>query len=340
MVLRPSFGSWAHSMGTTLKRTRVIAALVLLTVLPFACAHAPHVTSQTANDVPAGFRTEKAMNRAIRDGKLPRAQVDVNEVGRVVIIPGVQYAHDEERNVLDVYAPREMHGPAPVILFVHGGAWDHGDKQSCAPYAVHFAARGYLCASIEYRLAPGAPFPAAVDDVRAAMVWVRDHADKFGGDAGRIALVGQSAGAHLGMLAAYDTERAPLAPACVAELYGPVDLTTPAARRMKAVRRFLGATYRAAPELYRRASPVSYVSSTSPPTLLIHGTTDTLVSVRQAEALANALATSGVPHRFVRLEGWGHAMDRAAPAFAFCADELDRFFRRYLRPGHPEATGN
>ena len=271
------------------------------------------------------------MNHAVRAGAVSRTAVGLADVARVSITSDIAYADRSERNVLDVYRSRDPHADAPVLLFVHGGAWDHGDKKSCAPYAIHFALRGYVCVSMNYRLAPDAHFPAAVDDVRAAFTWVRDHAAELGGDPDRIALVGQSAGAHLVLLAAYDRARLAAAPKCVVEFYGPPDLTDPAARRLKPVRGFLGAKYRAEPDRYCEASPLAHLTPQSPPTLIIHGTVDALVPIRHADALARALEAAGVDHTYVRLEGWGHAMDRAEPAFAYCADAMDRFFQYHLR---------
>ncbi len=271
------------------------------------------------------------MDRAIREGDVPRTGVAFADLARVAISPDVAYADRSARNVLDIYRSRDARDRAPILLFVHGGAWDHGDKKSCAPYAIRFALRGYVCVAMNYRLSQEAPFPAAVDDVRAALAWVRDHAAEFGGDAERVALVGQSAGAHLAMLAAYERDRTVASPKCVVEFYGPVDLTDPKARTMKSVRRFLGAKYRSAPDRFRVASPMAHVSSQSPPTLILHGSVDDLVPIRQADKLAHALESAGVPHTFVRLDGWGHAMDRAAPIFEVCASAMERFLKQNLR---------
>jgi acetyl esterase/lipase len=270
------------------------------------------------------------MNRAIRNGDVPRTGVNLADVARVIIARDISYADVSPRNVLDVYRSRDARDRAPVLLFVHGGAWEHGDKKSCAPYAIRFALRGYVCVAMNYRLSQDAPYPAAVDDVRAAMAWTREHAPEYGGDGERIGLVGQSAGAHLAMLAAYGGGKEAIAPICLVEFYGPADLADPAARNMKSVRRFLDGTYRKAPGRYRDASPLSRVTPHAPPTLIIHGTVDTLVPVRQADALARALETAEVPCTIIRLEGWGHAMDRAGPVFAYCADAMERFLRRYL----------
>ncbi|MDZ4858319.1 MAG: alpha/beta hydrolase [Candidatus Hydrogenedentes bacterium] len=281
---------------------------------------------------PAGYANEKAIRKAFRSGALAKTSIDLGDLAKVVIHRDLVYAAASSRNVLDVYRPRESIAPAPIVLFVHGGAWDHGDKKSLGAYAAHFAARGYVCMSMNYRLSDNAPYPAAVDDVRTAVAWARANAANHGGDAGRIALVGYSAGAHLVMLCAYKEPGLPEVQ-CVVDMYGPVDLTAAYARRMKAVRVFLDGSYREVPDRYRAASPLTYVRSAVPPTLIVHGDADDVVPVEQAETLARALEKNGVRHEFQRLAGWDHAPDRAAPVFRHCVIVMDRFFKDVLAGG-------
>src|SRR6185295_18595915 len=97
----------------------------------------------------------------------------------------------------DHYRPKKVTGAAPAVVVVHGGAWCHGDPSQAAGNALHFARRGIATVSISYRLAPAHQFPAQLDDVRHGLRHVRAHADGLGIDAGRLALLGLSAGAHL-----------------------------------------------------------------------------------------------------------------------------------------------
>src|SRR5437870_12826646 len=136
----------------------------------------------------------------------------------------------------DHYRPRRVTGPTPAVVFVHGGAWVHGDPSQAAGNALHFARHGVATISISYRLAPRHRFPAALDDVRRGLRHVRAHAAELGVDPERIALMGLSAGAHLAMLAHLAAGIPALAPElpaelCVAETvralvlhYGPYDL--------------------------------------------------------------------------------------------------------------------
>ena len=100
----------------------------------------------------------------------------------------------------DHYRPKKVDGLAPGIVFVHGGAWVHGDPSQAAGNALHFARHGIATVSLSYRLAPRHRFPAALDDVRRGLRHVRAHAEELGIDANRIVLLGLSAGAHLAML--------------------------------------------------------------------------------------------------------------------------------------------
>src|SRR5437870_10100298 len=114
----------------------------------------------------------------------------------------VVYAHADGVPLrFDHYRPGKVTGAAPAVVFVHGGAWMHGDPSQAAGNALHFARRGIATFSISYRLAPAHRFPAPLDDVRRGLRFVRAHATELGIDPARIALMGLSAGAHLVMLA-------------------------------------------------------------------------------------------------------------------------------------------
>src|SRR5436309_10200776 len=138
----------------------------------------------------------------------------------------------------DHYRPRKVTGAAPAVVFVHGGAWMHGDPSQAAGNALHLARRGIATISLSYRLAPTHRFPAPIDDVRHGLRWIRAHADELGIDPRRIALLGLSAGAHIALMAHVAPALPELAVALPPELrdvpedvrgivlhYGPFDLT-------------------------------------------------------------------------------------------------------------------
>src|SRR5207253_3795380 len=131
----------------------------------------------------------------------------------------VVYAHADGVPLrFDHYRPRKVDGPAAAVIFVHGGAWMHGDPSQAAGNALHFARRGIATISLSYRLAPAHRFPAPLDDVRHGLRYVRAHAGELGIDAQRLALLGLSAGAHLVMLAHLGRDIAALAPSLPAAL--------------------------------------------------------------------------------------------------------------------------
>src|SRR5690348_9554000 len=186
----------------------------------------------------------------------------------------------------DHYRPRKVDGPAPAVVFVHGGAWMHGDPSQAAGNALHFARRGIATVSISYRLAPAHRFPAPLDDVRRGLRHVRAHADELGIDPERIALLGLSAGAHLAMLAHLAHGIPELAPDLPPELrgvsesvravivhYGPYDLarSRPFPDGIDPGAELLGPR-RGDPAWVRLASPVHHAAQASAPVLLIHGT--------------------------------------------------------------------
>jgi acetyl esterase/lipase len=116
----------------------------------------------------------------------------------------------------------------------------------------------------------------------------------------------------------------------VVDIYGPADLTTEYARNQRLVNAFIGHSYDENPELYREASPVSYLSSSCPPTLILHGTSDTLVPVSQSDTLKSRLDALGVPCEYYRVPLWPHAMDIAKRVNDFSQKKMEVFFEKYL----------
>ncbi|HPI73238.1 MAG TPA: alpha/beta hydrolase [bacterium] len=242
---------------------------------------------------------------------------------------------------LDLYRLKGSRVRSPVLVFIHGGAWKSGDKRDYRVYLVPFAAKGYVTISVAYRLSREAPFPAAVQDILCAVTWIQNHAEGYGMDANRISLIGGSAGGHLAMMAAYAMEAPLLQSECngdsakhkvraVVCIYGPSDLTTPAARENSAVVKFLGKTWDQAPDLYAQASPLFWIDGQDPATLLFHGTLDELVPVAQSDSLAARLQQAHVPVVYHRLRGWPHTMDLAQRVNDYCFYHMNEFFIKYL----------
>jgi len=236
---------------------------------------------------------------------------------------------------LDVYRPAAA--AAPGLVFIHGGGWEAKGKEYYSYWAARYAGMGYVCVSVEYRTSNEAPYPAAVDDCRDAVRWMRARAGELGLDPGRIAVIGQSAGGHLALLTAYAPGGGADAPVqAVVAYYAPTDLADTHLREYDVVRKFLGAAYGEDPDRYRDASPIAHVRPGLPPTLLLHGTIDALVPIRESERLAAALAEAGVPHYLLRLEGWDHSFEVVKAVNAHCMPIQDAFLSASLAPAAAE----
>ena len=251
-------------------------------------------------------------------------------------IKNVEYKNiNGESLQLDLYKPKNISQPAPLLVFVHGGSWVKGKRADMLALVIDFAERGYITATVSYRLGR---YPHAVQDVSDAVNWFYNHANDYGYDPDRIALVGASAGAHLAMLAAYGWEDKTKSDStnkghrvkAVVNIFGPVDLTTDFARNRPMTRAFLGKSYEEAPELYKEASPIKYVHANVPPTMIIHGTSDELVPNSQADLLKAKLDSAGVPCADYRFPLWPHAMILVQRAYDYCPPKMTDFFEEHL----------
>jgi acetyl esterase/lipase len=219
---------------------------------------------------------------------------------------------------LDMYKPPTSGGgpkQGPGVLVIHGGGWQSDDSQELATLNRYLAGRGYLVAAINYRLAPQHKFPAALEDVRQAINYLKTHAADLGLDANRLVLLGRSAGGQLAMLAGYN----PVDPAIrgVIAFYAPPDLrfsyTFPANPAVLDSRglleAYLGSDPDHIPNTYLAASPFYFVGSATPPTLLIHGVRDELVAFAQSERLTARLAANGRRQFLLEMPWATHACD-------------------------------
>lgn len=211
---------------------------------------------------------------------------------------------------LDLYLPPDAR-KAPAVVFVHGGAFRHrtardgGTFRDFPAALASVAARGYVVASVNYRLAGEARFPGPVQDVGLALHWLREHAADYGLDAGRIVLWGSSAGGQIAALIGTACGT-PLAPECVQgviDWYGIIDLESnpvelgradaPEAYAIQSA--YLGCNpAQCPPGLARSASALAYIDASDPPFLIQHGAADTTVSPRQSQRLHAALRAAGV----------------------------------------------
>lgn len=217
---------------------------------------------------------------------------------------------------LDAFVP-DGPGPFPAVILVHGGGWTGGDKSGgpkkayIAPMHEPLGEAGFAWFSINYRLAPKHPYPACIEDVEAAIRWVKANAAEYRIDPQRIALSGESAGAHLVALAVSRGE-AGTRVAAVVPFYGRFDLTefqagAPLTKNIAALSGRENFDEQARVVL-TEASPLRRVKRGSPPFLLVHGTADATVPFQQSVALQQALQEAGVPCELIAVEGGVHGM--------------------------------
>jgi acetyl esterase/lipase len=275
---------------------------------------------------------------------IPRSS-SIHELATDVVYAEV----DGEPLRYDHYRPRQVTGPAPCVVFVHGGAWMHGDPSQAGGNGLHFARQGIATISISYRLAPAHHFPAPLDDVRRGLRFVRAHAAELGVDPDRIVLLGLSAGAHLAMLAHLAGALPELSPDLPAELrdvpedvravmlhYGPFDLRRgrPMPDGTDPTAELLGPR-RSDARWTELASPVLHAAHASAPVLLIHGTADVVVSYRESVRMHEALAGAGKDAELLLLEGAPHAfqIDWRGETNRRANAAMDAFLARHLGIG-------
>jgi acetyl esterase/lipase len=234
---------------------------------------------------------------------------------------------DHPSQLLDVWRPKDLPvEPAPVMIFVPGGAWIHGGRQ-LQGYALmsYLAQQGWVCLSVNYRVAPHHRWPRHITDVKTAIAWARANVDRFGGDRNFIAIAGCSAGGHLAALAGLtpnDPEMQTELPDgsdtsvdAVVGIYGRYDWedrSTPERDRFVdflervVVKRKIDRH----PEVFRKASPIAAVHPDAPPFLVVHGSRDSVIPVAQARSFVERLrAVSRSVVSYVELPGAGHGFD-------------------------------
>jgi acetyl esterase/lipase len=237
---------------------------------------------------------------------------------RYSVSPNVVYVEaDGWQGRADVYRPTRAAGPVPTVIFFHGGGWIRGDKEGPVLHVMPYIAMGFAVMNVEYRVAPQALAPAAVQDGRCALRWVYRNAARYGFDTTRVVVTGHSAGGHLalttGILEA-DAGMDDLCPgeerlraAAVVNWYGITDVPDLLAgpnRRGWAVDWIGEGEARRA--LATRLSPLSHVRAGTPPVLTIHGDADPTVPYDHAVRMHRALEEAGVPNRLLTIRGGRH----------------------------------
>lgn len=309
-----------------------------------------------APSAPKGYATTAEVHAAVMSGKVPIIDRNAPLPEGVIETKDIEYGNigGTRPLLLDLYQPAEAASELrPALIFIHGGAWKSGNRSDYKYYTGLFAKRGYVVATISYRFSSEAKFPAAVEDAKCAVRWMRAHASDYHVDPDKIAVIGGSAGGYLALMVGYTSDIPEFEGSggnagvrsrvqAVVDLYGPVDLTAPEAQKADVVKAFLGKTYEEDPDLYVKASPITYLTPDDPPTLILQGTVDDTVPVTQSDLLAKKLKALGIFYLYDRLEGWPHTMDLAKEVNDRCqyymVEFFNKVFNRAARPAEAPAS--
>jgi len=237
---------------------------------------------------------------------------------RYWVQPDIVYQGSSGQSLkLDVWYQHDIKTPSPTLVYIHGGGWIFGTKESSVLQFLPFLERGWTVVNVEYRMANTALAPAAVEDTRCALRWVFRNAQQWHFDTTKVVLTGHSAGGHLSLITAmlpegtgldnqcYGTEK--LNVAAVINWFGITDVNDiikgPNLKNYGAM--WLGSQPNAE-EIARRVSPLTYVRAGLPPILTIHGDKDDVVPYSHATRLHEALDKVKVPNQLLTIEGGGH----------------------------------
>jgi acetyl esterase/lipase len=229
-----------------------------------------------------------------------------------IIYENIPYNADTlKKHLLDIYLPADAKGKLPLVVFIHGGGWIGNDKYADMGYMPNtvnaMLDNGFAIASIDYRFAQNAVFPAILQDCNKAVSFLYDNAAKYNLDKNKFALMGFSAGGHLASLMGtsqnnkvsnlyFPNSYRPFTYKAVVDFYGPVDLTLfPGSEDPKSPESLLiGVTPVERPDLAKAASPITYIDKNDPPFLVFHGEKDNIVSNRHSKLFNSWLNHFGV----------------------------------------------
>ncbi len=255
----------------------------------------------------------------------------------------VEYSTVGQRVSMDIYRPADE-AVHPAVLMVHGGGFRAGNRESYSKMAARLAQNGYVAATVSYRLAPQFPFPAAVQDVKAAVRFLRANAKAYHVDPDHIGAMGGSAGGtlvlFLGLTAGVPefegtgpNQGVSSAVQCIADYYGATDFTQSYAKSVDAAEvlpLYLGGDLKQKRPAHIRSSPLYWVTPNAAPILALHGTLDPYVAYEQSAWLLARLLDAGVTAELETLPGAGHGFKGAD------AERADvraiAWFDRWLKP--------
>lgn len=266
------------------------------------------------------------------------AQSDQEDASsEIEIVRDLIFVQNEEVTLkLDLYLPAETLDQLPVVIVIREGGWQHGEKESSGPLASALARRGVAAASIEYRGARQAVFPAFVNDTKAAIRWLRANAVAYNLNPDAIGAIGGSWGGYLSVYAGVTNDTVEFEGSgkagdissnlsAVVGISAPLDLVG----FPVTMERLMGESYESNPSLWEFASPITHVSQGSPPLLLIASQADTTVPYQQSLSMAKAYGEAGVEIEVHLIPEVGHA-----PFWHYndwLHDRAAEFFHRHLK---------
>ncbi len=245
------------------------------------------------------------------------------EVKKVLFPTGYESKIDEVytdvrdwKGRLDVYYNPLSLKPTPVVLHIHGGGWNHGTKESQTGFSSYFKA-GFAVVNVEYRLVQIATAPAAIEDIRTALHYIKENSKKLNINPDKIVIEGGSSGAHLALMGGllennrlFDTNcsgELDMKVAAIISNYAPSDLPSLLTNSTltNSLTKWLGDKANN-PEFVASVSPLTYIKKSSPPVFIVHGNADKIVPYSQSVELQKKLNESGVYNEFITVDGGGH----------------------------------
>ncbi len=341
---KPGAGLIPRYMTATSRKITIIVVLGLIALVSIILATTIGRAQEAETEKP---KTTSQRQGLRRQEALPSTeQILKMAPSGVKVIPDIAYREGNEAWKLDLAMP-EARGKEtrPGIVFVHGGGWRGGDKRrgNFLRGALEYAARGYVCITVNYRLTDEAPFPACVEDVKCAVRWFRAHAEEYHLDPDRIGGFGNSAGAHLVAMLGLTGPDAKLEgdgphPDQPSLLQAVCCAATPTnfPNWPNGVQWFgrpgglLAGDRKSLAARAKKASPITYVEADAPPFLVVHGSADRTVDVSQGDAFVEALKKAGADDvTYIRIDAAGHGVfiqhtEKTGPA-------MEAFFARTLR---------
>lgn len=273
------------------------------------------------SEVKAKFRNQVSFKDWSNPRGFQRPDVD--------LLSDISYQQEGgERNLLDIYRPKHIpEGGCPVLFQIHGGGWVMGHKaEQALPLMHHMAEHGWICVSVNYRLSPAIKFPTHLEDIKAALCWVRENGKEYGMNTGFIAATGGSAGGHLATLLTLTANQTDLQQqnpnadtsiqACV-PFYGEFDFLTSQDESVDTSHmdhyfqgEVMGVGKQENPELWKLVWPMSHIREDAPPFMFCHGSHDCVLPIVPAQRFADAFKqTSASPVIFLEVPGADHCFD-------------------------------